>query len=53
MTYPVIRTHGSESSCSHHSKMIGASNVDKEEEANEMAIIVVTNAIVHPRAMVV
>ena len=33
--------------------MIGASNVDKEEETNEMAIIVVTNAIVHPRAMVV
>jgi len=33
--------------------MVGASQVDKKEEADKMAIVVEADAVVHPRTVVV
>ena len=36
-----------------HGKMVRACNVDVEEEANEMSVVEMTDAVVHPRTMMV
>ena len=36
-----------------HDEMICARDIDVEEEADEVSVIVVTDAVVHPRAVVV
>lgn len=50
-SYPVgnITQHAS----GHHSKVICACQVHIKKEANEVAVVIVADAVVHPRAVVV
>lgn len=51
--HPVLAIEVVEDAPSQHSKVVCASEVDIEQEPNEMSIIKMTDTVIHPGAMVV
>ena len=52
-TYPVSHPIWIKYPSCDHSDVVGASNVNKEEEANEMSIVEMPHAIINPRTMMI
>jgi len=50
---PVLLSESVKDASSEHGNMIGASEVDKKEEADKMAIVIEADAVVHPWTVVV
>jgi hypothetical protein len=51
--YPVVPSDGIKDATSEHGDMVGARHVDEEQEADEVRIVVKSDAVVHPWTMMV
>ena len=51
--YPIVLSHGIKDATSEHSDMIGTRYVDEEQEADKVRIVVESDAVVHPRTVMV
>jgi hypothetical protein len=51
--YPIVRLHDAGRLLCNHRDMICTGDIDKEEEANEIPIIMVSNTVVDPRTVMV
>jgi hypothetical protein len=52
-SHPVVSPKGIKDPASKHGDMVGAGKVDKEEEADEVPVIVETDTVVYPRAVMI
>lgn len=52
-THPEAVSSGRQGSVCYHDEVVAACNIDVEQETDEVTVVVLTQAIVHPRAMVI
>ena len=53
ISHQVVSPKSIKDTTSNHGDVVGASKVDKEEEADEVPVVVESDAVVHPRTVVV
>jgi hypothetical protein len=51
--YPVVLSNGIKDATSEHGGMVCTRHVDEKQEADEVRIVVESDAVVHPRTMMV
>jgi hypothetical protein len=52
-SHPVVSPKGIKDTTSKHGDVVGAGNVDKEEEADEVPVVVEPDTVVHPWTVMV
>lgn len=52
-THPEAVSGGRQNSVCYHEEVVAARNVDVKQETDEVTVVVLTQAIVHPRAVVI
>ena len=51
--YPVAEVERSQYASCNHDRMVRASDINIEQEPNEVSVVIESDAIIYPRAMVI